>query len=107
VASFDLTAGVMVSIARVAALIIGEYSAAALVAFMMLVGEMLESFATARADHALKELESLVPERVILRQNDRQVQVPIEAVGQDDVVLVRPGAGIPVGRVPSPSSPDS
>jgi len=34
---FDLTAGVMVSIAMIAAMLIGEYSAAALVAFMMLI----------------------------------------------------------------------
>jgi hypothetical protein len=67
VTRFDLTAGVMVSIAMIAALVIGEYSAAALVAFMMLVGEMLENFTIARADHALNELESLVPQTVTLR----------------------------------------
>ena len=50
----------MVSIAMIAALIVGEYSAAALVAFMMLVGEMLEDFTVARADNAMQELTSLV-----------------------------------------------
>ena len=75
---FDLTAGVMVSIAMIAAMIVGEYSAAALVAFMMLVGEMLENFTIARADHALNELESLVPATVVLRQEGRDVEVAIE-----------------------------
>jgi heavy metal translocating P-type ATPase len=96
VTRFDLTAGVMVSIAMVAALVIGEYSAAALVAFMMLVGEMLENFTIARADHALNELESLVPQTVTLRHDDRDVQVSIEAVRRGDRVLVRPGERIPV-----------
>jgi Cd2+/Zn2+-exporting ATPase len=96
VTRFDLTAGVMVSIAMIAALIVGEYSAAALVAFMMLVGEMLENFTIARADHALEELESLVPETVTLRQDDRDVQVPLAAVRPGDRVLVRPGERIPV-----------
>ncbi len=96
VRSFDLTAGVMVSIAMIAALIIGEYSAAALVAFMMLVGEMLENFTIARADHALKELSSLVPETVILCRDGKDVGVPLEAVRRGDVVLVRPGGRIPV-----------
>ena len=52
----DLTAGVMVSVAMIGALLIGEYSAAALVAFMMMFGEMLENFTMARANNALKNL---------------------------------------------------
>jgi Cd2+/Zn2+-exporting ATPase len=99
---FDLTAGVMVSIAMIAAMIVGEFSAAALVAFMMLVGEMLENFTVARADNALKELSSLVPNIVTLRRDGRDVDVPIEAVRTGDLVLVRPGGRIPVdGRVRS------
>jgi Cd2+/Zn2+-exporting ATPase len=97
---FDLTAGVMVSIAMIAAIVVGEYSAAALVAFMMLVGEMLEDLTIARADNALKELASLVPDTVTLRRDGQEVEVPIQAVRQGDVVLVRPGGRIPVdGRV--------
>ena len=93
---FDLTAGVMVSIAMIAAMIVGEYSAAALVAFMMLVGEMLENYTIARADNALKELESLVPEYVVIRRPDGDEQIPIAAVRKGDIVLVRPGGRIPV-----------
>ena len=69
--SFDFTAGVMVSIAMIAAMVVGEYSAAALVAFMMLVGEMFENFTIARADNALKELESLLPEFVVTMRTER------------------------------------
>jgi len=93
---FDLTAGVMVSIAMIAALLIGEYSAAALVAFMMLVGEMLENFTMARADNALNELSSLTPDNVTLLLDGREVVAPIAGVRQGDVVLVRPGGRIPV-----------
>ncbi len=93
---FDLTAGVMVSIAMIAALVVGEYSAAALVAFMMLVGVMLEDFTVARADNALNELSSLIPETITLRRDDRDVDVAIAAVRRGDVVLVRPGGRIPV-----------
>lgn len=96
---FDLTAGVMVSIAMIGAVIVGEYSAAALVAFMMLVGEMLENFTLARADHALNALESLVPATVVLRQEGRDVEVPIEAVRAGDLALIRPGGRVPVDGV--------
>ncbi len=97
--SFDLTAGVMVSIAMIAAMVVGEYSAAALVAFMMLVGEMLEDFTVARADNALDELERLVPETVTVRREDEDVAVPLGAVRNGDRVLVRPGGRIPVDGV--------
>jgi Cd2+/Zn2+-exporting ATPase len=93
---FDLTAGVMVSIAMIAALLVGEYLAAALVAFMMLIGEMLEDFTVARADNAMRELTSLVPTMVTLRRDAEDVEVSIETVRSGDLVLVRPGGRIPV-----------
>jgi Zn2+/Cd2+-exporting ATPase len=92
---FDLTAGVMVSIAMIAAILIGEYSAAALVAFMMLVGEMLENFTMARADNALKELSSLTPDTVTLLRDGRETVVRTLALREGDLVLVRPGGRIP------------
>jgi len=96
---FDLTAGVMVSVAMIAALIVGEYSAMALVAFMMVIGEALEDFTRERADHALKELNELVPAMVTLRMNDQDVEVPIGQVRKGDIALVRPGGGIPIDGV--------
>ncbi len=93
---FDLTAGVMVSIAMIAALLIGEYSAAALVALMMLIGEMLENFTMARADNALNELSSLTPDNVTLLLDGREVLTPLAGVRPGDVALVRPGGRIPV-----------
>lgn len=98
----DLTAGVMVSVAMIAALIIGEYSAAALVAFMMMFGEMLENFTIARADDALKELAGLIPSQVTLLRDGRETIVPVEQVRVGDVLLVRNGERVPVdGEVTS------
>ncbi len=97
---FDLTAGVMVSVAMIAALVVGEYSAMALVAFMMVIGEALEDFTRERADHALKELNELVPNMVTIRMDDKDVEVPIGQVRSGDIALVRPGGRIPVdGKV--------
>jgi Cd2+/Zn2+-exporting ATPase len=93
---FDLTAGVMVSVAMIAALIIGEYGAMALVAFMMVIGEALEDFTRERADHALKELNELVPNTVTIRMDNKDVEVPIGQVRSGDIALVRPGGRIPV-----------
>ncbi|KPL23852.1 MAG: hypothetical protein AMJ93_03715 [Anaerolineae bacterium SM23_84] len=95
----DLTAGVMVSVAMIAALFIGEYSAAALVAFMMMFGEMLENFTIARADDALKELAALIPAQVTLLRDGQTIVIPIDQVHVGDVLLVRNGERIPVDGV--------
>ncbi len=92
----DLTAGVMVSVAMVAALLIGEYSAAALVAFMMMFGEMLENFTMARADEALKQLARLIPAQATILRGGQPVVVPIEELQRGDAVVVANGQRIPV-----------
>ncbi len=96
----DITAGVMASTAMIAAIIVGEYSAAALVVFMFTIGEWLENLTVARADNALRDLASLVPTVVTLAEGDDLRQVPIAQVRQGDHVLVRSGERIGVdGRV--------
>ena len=97
---FDLTAGVMVSVAMIAALVVGEYGAMALVAFMMVIGEALEDFTRERANNALKDLNELVPNTVTIRMDDKDVEVPIGNVRTGDLALIRPGGRIPVdGKV--------
>jgi Cd2+/Zn2+-exporting ATPase len=95
----DLTAGVMVSVAMIAALLIGEYSAAAIVAFMMMFGEMLENFTMARANDALKNLARLIPNFVTLLRDGQATALPIEQVRAGDTLLVRNGERVPVDGV--------
>jgi len=92
----DITVGVMASAAMIASIVVGEYFAAALVVFMMSIGEWLEDFTAARADNALKELASLIPATVTVRRNGSEVLVPLEQVTLKDVVLVRTGERIGV-----------
>ena len=72
----DFTADIPVSFATAAALIIGQYSAAAVVAVLLLLGGMLEEFVSARAGNALDSLAKLLPDRVTVR---RDGETPREA----------------------------
>jgi len=92
----DITAGVMASVATIAAIVVGEYSAAALVVLMMSVGEWLENFTIARADNALRDLARLVPTTVTVRRGGKEILLPIDQVVLDDRVLTRPGERIGV-----------
>lgn len=95
----DITAGFMASVAMIAAMIIGEYSAAALVVFMFAIGDWLESLTIARADNALKDLAKLVPATVTVLQDGQEIPLPIEKIVIGDIVLVRSGERIGVDGV--------
>jgi Zn2+/Cd2+-exporting ATPase len=92
----DFTADIPVSVATIAAIAIGQFSAAAVVAVLLLVGGMLEEFVAARAGHALTSLEKLLPDEVTLRRDGRDVVVPLARVQVGDTVLVRPGERVAV-----------
>jgi Zn2+/Cd2+-exporting ATPase len=95
----DITAGVMASVAMIAAIIVGEYSAAALVVFMMSVGEWLENFTVARADNALRDLARLIPSTVTVRRDGQEFIVPIEEVTLRDTVVVHTGERVGVDGI--------
>lgn len=96
----DITAGFMASVAMIAAIIIGEYSAAALVVFMFAVGDWLENLTIARADNALRELAKLVPAVVTVVRHGQEMVIPLEQVVIGDTLRIRSGERIGVdGRL--------
>jgi Zn2+/Cd2+-exporting ATPase len=95
----DFTADIPVSFATAAALIIGQYSAAAVVAVLLLLGGMLEEFVSARAGNALDSLAKLLPDRVTVRREGEDRVVPLVEVQNGDLVLIRSGDRIPVDGV--------
>ncbi len=95
----DFTADIPVSFATAAALIIGQYSAAAVVAVLLLLGGMLEEFVSARAGNALDSLAKLLPDRVTVRRDGEDLVVPLEEVQSADLVLIRSGDRIPIDGV--------
>ncbi len=95
----DITADVLVSIAIVAANLIGEYEAAAEISVIMQIGSFLEEATVGRANSQLMRLEGLTPRlaRVIGADGDRMVSVDEVKLG--DVVRIAPGESVPVDGV--------
>src|SRR6266571_2405575 len=92
----DFTADIPVSFATAGALIIGQYSAAAVVAVLLLLGGMMEEFVSARAGNALDSPAKLLPDRVTVRRDGQDLVVSLEEVHSGDLVLIRSGDRIPV-----------
>ncbi len=85
----------LVTIAIVASLLAGEYLGAALVAFMMLFGKVLEDATAARAADAIKGLGRLLPDVARVRRGGAEVVVPVDDLVPGDDVVIRPGERIP------------
>jgi len=73
---------------------------AAMIMAFHLTGRTIEALARGRASRAIKRLLTLGAKTArVLREGQREVEVPIEAVVVGDLLLVRPGEKIPTDGV--------
>ena len=93
---FDVKADLLVSLALIAAVIIGEYFAAAEIAFIMQLGAMLEDFTVSKAQAGIERLVRLTPTTARVVRNDIEHSIPADMVTVGDMIRVLPGEIIPV-----------
>ena len=97
-----ISSALLISMAMIAAILIGDLFASGEVAFIMEIGALLEDMTTERAKKGLKKLISLAPEKARLIKNGLENSVAIEKVAIGDVIRVLPGETIPVdGKIVS------
>ena len=96
VTAFDIKADVLVSMALVASVCIGEDFAAGEVAFIMQLGALLEDLTVAKARAGIEKLVHLTPQTARLVLDGKEKIVPVEDVKVGDVLRVLPGETVPV-----------
>ena len=89
----------LMSIATVGAIAIGEYPEATAVMLFYQVGELFQSYAVDRSRRSIAELMDLRPEEALLLSDGRPVSVSPEEVQPGQLILVRPGDRIPLDGV--------
>ncbi len=90
----------LVTIAVIAALFIGEYVEASIVAFLFLFGAFLEVRTLEKTRSSLKYLINMTPQKATVIRDKRQVEVSVEEVIKGDRVILRSGGQVPVdGKV--------
>ena len=99
VTRFDIKADVLVSLALIASVAIGEIFAAGEIAFIMQLGSLLEELTVARARAGIEKLVHLTPRTARRLTAAGEETVPAEAVAVGDVLRVLPGETIPVDGV--------
>ena len=99
ITDFDIKADVLVSIALVAAICIGEDFAAGEVAFIMQLGALLEDFTVSKARAGIEKLVHLTPQTARIITDGTETIVSAEQVKVGDFIRVLPGETVPVDGV--------
>ena len=99
VTAFDIKADVLVSLALIASVIIGEDFAAGEVAFIMQLGALLEDLTVAKARAGIEKLVHLTPRTARVISEGQETVIPAEQVCVGDILRVLPGETIPVDGV--------
>ena len=99
VTEFDIKADVLVSLALIASVCIGEDFAAGEVAFIMQLGGLLEELTVARARAGIEKLVHLTPQTARVIKDGKETIIPAEKVQVGDILRVLPGEGVPVDGI--------
>lgn len=99
VTEFDIKADVLVSIALIASIIIGEDFAAGEVAFIMQLGALLEDLTVAKARAGIEKLVHLTPQTARVVNNKTEKIIPVEQVKVNDLLRVLPGETVPADGI--------
>ncbi len=91
-----MTMELSMTVALVAALCIGEFFTALIIAVFVLVAEVLEGLTVGRGRRAIGDLLDLLPHSAWIVRDGTTVEVPTAELRAGDRVLIRPGTRIPV-----------
>lgn len=95
----------LMTIAAVGAVIIGEMTESATLIFLFTISEALEGYTANQARRVLGEMSAIAPAQAVRLKGDREELVPVESLAVGDEILVYAGERIPMdGRVTSGSS---
>lgn len=94
-----ISSALLISIAMIAAIAIGDLFAAGEVAFIMALGAILEDMTTDRAKKGLKKLISLAPTQGRRIKDNKEEMISANEICTDDIIRILPGETIPVDGI--------
>ena len=96
---FDIKADLLVTIAIIASIIIGEVFAAGEIATIMAIGGFLEEYTVRRTQGRIEELARMSPQLATRIRNGIEEKISVEDVQVGDILKVLPGESIPTDGI--------
>lgn len=90
---------VLITVAVIAAFILGEYIEAAMVTILFSIGEFIEDLAVGKSRRDIEKLSRIRPDNATLCENGGERIVPAEEVAVGSVILVKPHERVPLDGV--------
>lgn len=76
------------------------FETAAIIITLILIGRLLETRTKEKASSAVRKLMDLQPRMAkVIREEGKEVEVPVEQVQEGDLLVVRPGERVPVDGI--------
>ena len=96
---FDIKADLLVTIAIIASIIIGEVFAAGEIATIMAIGGFLEEYTVKKTQGRIEELARMSPQIATRIRNGIEEKISVEDVQVGDILKVLPGESIPTDGI--------
>ncbi len=87
---------VSMTVAIVASLLAGQFTAAVVVTFFVLLSEFIEAYAVDKGRATIVKLEKSIPRRALVRRDGKEIETAVETIQPGETVIVRDGERIPV-----------
>ncbi len=95
----SLDMNVLMAVAVIGAIALGDFAEAAAVIFLFSIGQFLESRALARTRRSIRDLIDLTPALARVRRGGRDVEVPPGEAVVGDLLIVKPGERVALDGV--------
>ncbi|WP_405274637.1 heavy metal translocating P-type ATPase [Methanobrevibacter sp.] len=99
ITEFDIKADLLVTIAIIASIIIGEVFAAGEIATIMAIGGFLEEYTVSKAQGRIEELVKMTPQVATRIKKGVEEKIPVDEVKIGDTLKVLPGESIPTDGI--------
>jgi len=99
ITEFDIKADLLVTIAIIASIIIGEVFAAGEIATIMAIGGFLEEYTVSKAQGRIKKLVKMTPQVATRIREGTEEKIPVSEVKIGDTLKVLPGESIPTDGI--------
>lgn len=101
----ELGMNILMTIAALGAVGIGQPAEGAMVVFLFSLGNALQVYTLDKTRNSVRALMELTPKEALILRNGREMVLPVKEIQINDIVIVRPGERIPMdGQVTAGTS---
>ncbi|TYO96156.1 Cd2+/Zn2+-exporting ATPase [Desulfallas thermosapovorans DSM 6562] len=92
--ALSMDMNVLMSVAVIGAVAIGEWFEGATVVFLFSLGNTLQAYSMAKTRSSIRDLMKLSPREALVLRNGREIMLSVEQIAVGDIIIVKPGERI-------------